>query len=292
MTSPRAAGGDFSGRTVAVVIAEPTANIFGHPYFSAVVEGIRSALAAQSVLPVLLTPETDRETELAERFLTSGRVDGAILVSLKVNSLLPGRLCERGIPVVIQGRPPRGVDVSFVDIDNRQAGQLAVGHLIAQGRRRIAAITGTLEMPSGIERQMGYRDALSAVGITLDQTLIEVGDYRSDRAYIAMERLLLNHPDLDGVFAAADLMAEAAIRVLHRAKRRIPEDVAVIGFDDSPIAWATNPPLSSIRQPIEEMGREAVDLILQKIEDPSGLPRQAILSAELVTRESTIGPDE
>jgi DNA-binding LacI/PurR family transcriptional regulator len=277
---------------VAIVIPEPTVRLFEHPYFSALLQGINSALVAKSVVPVLLTPETSREMELVQAFLVSSKVDGAILASLRADSQLPRRLVECDIPVVIQGRPTDGVQVSFVDIDNRQAGALAVGHLIAEGRRRVATISGDLGLPSAFERLLGYRDALTAAGIRLDPTFEEVGGYQSDRAYLAMERLLLQHPDLDGVFAANDLMAEAALRVLAQARRRIPDDVAVIGFDDSPIACATHPQLSSIRQPIEEMGREAANLLLCRIENPGEEPRQVVMAAELVSRESTVGASD
>jgi DNA-binding LacI/PurR family transcriptional regulator len=271
------------------VITETTGRPFGHPYFSALLQEYNAALTEKSIIPAFLTPESIRGEELAEAFLLSGKVDGAILISLKADSQLPSRLLERGIPTVIQGRPPEGVRVSFVDVDNRQAGALATGHLIAEGRRRIATISGDLEMPSSIDRMLGYRDSLTAAGLSFDPTYVEDGRYQADLAYVAMERLLLNHPDLDGVFAASDVMAEAALRVLVQAKRRIPEDVAVIGLDDLPIAWNSSPPLSSVRQPIEKMTREAANLVLRQILDTGQEPLGIVLTAELVARDSTIG---
>ncbi len=120
-------------------------------------------------------------------------------------------------------------------------------------------------MAGAIDRRMGYRDALVEAGITLDPTLEEVADYLPDRAHMAMERLLLNRPDVDGVFAASDLMAAAAMRVLRQAGKRIPKDVAVVGFDDSPTARTTNPPLTSIRQPLDEIGHEAVSILMREM---------------------------
>jgi DNA-binding LacI/PurR family transcriptional regulator len=136
---------------------------------------------------------------------------------------------------------------------------------------------------------VGYRDALASAGIAADSTLIEDGDYQADRAFLATERLLVAHPDLDGLFAASDLMAAAALRVLVRAHKRVPEDVALIGFDDSPISWSSRPPLSTIRQPAKDMGREAVDLLVRRMEAPASEPRRTVLSAELICRESTLG---
>ena len=275
--------------SVAVVITESTTKLFGDPFFSPLVKGIYAALAERSLLLVMLAPHSAKDLELTEAYLTGKHVDGAILVSLHGNNSLPNCLVERHVPTVICGRPARGVPASSVDSDNRQGGALATRHLIDQGRRHVATISGNLDMPSAVDRLTGYRDALAEAGIALDATFEEVADYQPDRAHIAMERLLLNHPDVDGVFAASDLMAAAAIRVLHQARKRVPEDVAIVGFDDSPTAWVTRPPLSSIRQPIEEMGREAVAILLREMADPEEAPRQVVFATELISRESTIG---
>jgi DNA-binding LacI/PurR family transcriptional regulator len=281
----------YASNSVGVVITEPTTKLFGDPFFSPLLKGIYAALAERSLLLVMLAPQSSRDLELAQKYLLDKHVDGVILASLHGDVQLPARLCEEGIPVVLCGRPPRGVKASFVDSDNRQGAMLAVNHLISLGRRKIATISGNLDMPGAIDRLAGYREALTAAGIAHDPTLEEVADYVSDRAHMAMERLLLNHPDVDAVFAASDLMASAAMRVLAQSRRRVPEDVAIIGFDDSPTALVTHPRLSSIRQPIEEMGRETVSVLEREMEDPADAPRQVIFSTELVVRESTAGAE-
>jgi DNA-binding LacI/PurR family transcriptional regulator len=116
-----------------------------------------------------------------------------------------------------------------------------------------------------------------------------VADYQPERVQMAMERLLLNHPDVDAVFAASDLIATAAMQVLLQARKRIPEDVAIIDFDDSSSCLVIRPPLSSIRQPIEAMSREAVKILMRTIAEPGEAPRQVMLATELVARESTVG---
>jgi DNA-binding LacI/PurR family transcriptional regulator len=179
--------------------------------------------------------------------------------------------------------------VDSVDIDNRRAGATAVGHLIALGRRRIGTVTGNLRMTSGAERLTGYRDALASVGIVADPTLVEGGDYLADQAFMATERLLVAHPDLDGLFVASDVMAAAALRVLMQTHKRVPEDVALIGFDDSPVSWSSRPTLSTIRQPTKDMGREAVDLLVRRVEAPASDPQRTVLPAELICRQSTLG---
>ncbi len=238
---------------------------------------------------VVLALHSAQEMELAKAYLAGGHIDGAILVSLHGDNPLPARLREMGLPAVICGRPPKDVAVSYIDCDNRRGASLAVNHLIHLGRRHIATIAGNLDMPGAIDRLMGYRDALTGAGVALDPTLEEVGDYRADRAVMAMERLLLNHPDVDAVFAASDLMAVAAIKVMTQANRRIPEDVAVVGFDDSAAAKLSSPALSSVRQPIETMGREAVDILVHQMSKPSAEPQQIVFGPELVIRASTVG---
>lgn len=275
--------------TIGLVINEAPTRIFSDPMFSTLLGAICAALAERSLLMVTLSPQSPRELELAQAYLFGNHVDGAILAGLRGSSALPNRLREHGIPTVLCGLRARGMIANCVDSNNRQGAATAVEHLISLGRRRIATISGDLDMAGAVDRLMGYRDALADAGIPLDTTLEEVADYLPDRAHMGMERLLLNHPDLDGLFAASDLMAAAAIRVLHQAGKRIPEDVAVIGFDDSPVASATHPPLTSIRQPFDEIGREAVNILMGEMHAPKETPRQVVFTTELIVRESTVG---
>jgi len=279
-------------RSVGVIIGEPAANLFDDTFFRPLVSGISAALAQRSMLMVVLALHSAQEMELAKAYLAGRHMDGAILVSLHGDNPLPAQLREAGLPVVICGRPPKDMAISYVDCDNRRGAALAVNHLIHLGRRHIATIAGNLDMPGAIDRLTGYRDALIGAGVALDPTLEEVGGYRADRAAIAMKKLLLNHPDVDAVFAASDLMAVAAIRVLAQANRRVPEDVAVVGFDDAAVARLSSPALSSVRQPIESMGREAVDILVHHMGKPSAEPQQIVFGPELVIRASTVGRRE
>jgi DNA-binding LacI/PurR family transcriptional regulator len=273
--------------SIALVITEPTNRLFSEPFFPALVRGVSAALAARDLQLVLLMPDDDVDEERSMRYLTAGHVDGAILVSLHGNDPLPGRLAARHIPLVVVGRPPRGVDVDHVDADNRDGGRRATAHLIEGGRRRIATITGPRDMVAGIDRLAGYRDALVDAGLEVDDGLIATGDFTQAGGEAAMTRLLRDRPELDAVFCASDLMAAAALGVLQAAGRRVPEDVAIVGYDDSPIATTTRPQLSSVRQPIEEMGRELVHLLVGGLEHNNRVPRHIVLATELIARASS-----
>ena len=236
--------------SIAVVITEPASRLFNDPFFPRLVRGISAALSVRDLQLVLLMPNDADDEQRTVRYLTAGHADGVILVSLHGNDPLPDQLASRRIPSVVLGRPPRGVDIDYVDADNRDGGRRATTHLVERGRQRIATITGPRDMVAGIDRLAGYRDALADAGIAADDGLIATGDFTQAGGEAAMERLLRDRPDLDAVFCASDLMAVAALGVLQAAGRRVPDDVAVVGYDDSPIATTTRPPLTSVRQPI------------------------------------------
>ncbi len=274
--------------SIAVVITEPPGRLFSDPFFPQIVRGVSGALASRDLQLVLLMPEPGDEGRTI-RYLTGGHVDGALLVSLHGEDPIPSALAASGVPSVCVGRPPAGVDVSYVDVDNRQGGRRATRHLLELGRRRVATISGPADMAVGVDRLNGYRDALRASGRAEDPSLVAQGDFSYEGGAAAMERLLDAHPDLDAVFAASDLMAAGALGVMLSRGLRIPDDVALVGFDDSPVAATTRPPLSSVRQPIEEMGPEAVHLLLDAVERPDRPPRRVVLATRLLVRASSAG---
>jgi DNA-binding LacI/PurR family transcriptional regulator len=210
-------------------------------------------------------------------------------VSLHGEDPIPAALAARGVPFVFVGLPPQVAAVSYVDVDNRQGGRRATRHLLELGRTCVATIAGPVDMAPGIDRLDGYRDALRAAGPAANAEMVEHGDFTQEGGAAAMERLLAAHPDIDGVFCASDLMAAGALGVLVARGVRVPEDMAIVGYDDSPIAAAMQPPLTSVRQPIEEMGPEAVHLLLDAIERADRPPRRVVLATELVPRASSVG---
>jgi len=272
--------------SVGLVIAEPAVRLFEDPFFPRLLRAIGTELADRELQLVLLMPQSTREESRIQRYLVSGHVDGALLVSLHGDDPLPSQLATAGVPVVVGGRPPKNSRVSFVDVDNVQGGRSAAEHLIARGRRTIATISGPADMPAGIDRLAGYREALATAGLERHASLEAAADFTLEGGEAAMAGLLRVRPDLDAVFVASDLMAVGALRTLRAVGRRVPEDVAVVGFDDS-VAPTLDPPLTSVRQPIEEMGREMVRLLLDRLSHPSTVPRRVILEPRLVARTSS-----
>ena len=285
----RAARTLVTGRTdsIGLVIPEPTAFLFGDPFFPRLVRGISEVLSGRLLQLVLLMPQTAADESRLEGYLSAGHVDGVLMVSLHGNDPLPERLRSRGMQVVLGGRPSGTSPVTYVDVDNVGGARMAVDHLIANGRQRIATITGPLDMAAGMDRLQGYQDAIRQAGMTADASFQLAGDFGQQSGAVAMQALLDRHPDLDAVFCASDVMAAGALETLRRHGHRIPQDVAVVGFDDSTIATSTAPALSSVRQPIEEMGREMARLLLASLDSKTSGGKRVILATELVVRASS-----
>jgi DNA-binding LacI/PurR family transcriptional regulator len=275
--------------SIGVVITEPTGRLFTDPFFPRILRGISGALNARDLQLVLLMPSGPADTQRTADYVAAGHVDGILLVSLHGDDPLPDRIAQAEIPYVVGGRPLRTPAASYVDVDNRGGARSAVEHLIANGRRMIATITGPADMGAGVDRLAGYREALDEAGIAADPTLIALGDFTQEGGAAATERLLKARPDIDAIFAASDLMAAGAMGVLETAGRRVPQDVAVVGYDDSAVATTLRPRLTSVRQPIEEMGHEMARLLVDRVEGTDSVQRRVILATELVKRASSAG---
>ncbi|MER5376344.1 LacI family DNA-binding transcriptional regulator [Streptomyces sp. NPDC002553] len=278
---------------IALVVPEPETRFFSEPYFSDIVRGVGAELSDTEMQLLLIFAGSDRERRRLAQYLAAHRVDGVLLVSVHANDPLPDLLAQLEIPAVISGPRSAAETLPSVDSDNYGGARSAVEHLLAQGRRRIAHITGRLDVYGAQRRVDGYRDALSDAGCEVDEGLVQPGDFTEEGGRRAMADLLARTPGLDAVFAGSDVMAAGARQALREAGRRIPDDVALVGYDDSAIARHMDPPLTSVRQPIEEMGRRMLDLLLTEIADrrPTASrelePRQVVLATELVQRASS-----
>jgi DNA-binding LacI/PurR family transcriptional regulator len=271
--------------TVALVVSESEERLWGEPYFAGIIRGMSAGLADTGLQMILAFAQSEPDHERLERYLTGHHVDGVMLISLHGADPLPARLEASGIPTVLNGFPVglRPRPVSYVDADNRGGSRQAVEYLVGRGRRRIAAITGAQDMAVGVDRLAGYRDALGAAGLP---EMVAAGDFSEASGVTAMRELLERSPDLDAVFAASDPMAVGAMRVLKESGRNIPADVAVIGFDDSAIARHADPPLTTVHQPVGEMGKEMARLLVARIHGVEVPHPVAILDTRLVVRES------
>ena len=283
----RAARSLRTGRadSVALVVSESEERFFSQPFFAGVVRGVSAALAGTPRQLLLTMASSGQERRRLEGYLTPQHVDGVLLLSLHGDDPLHERLEARGLPTVLGGRPLHGTATSWVDVDNVGGAATAVRHLVAGGRRRIATVTGPLDLAAGCDRLEGYRRGLAAGGLPLDPALVEPGDFSVSSGRAATAALLDRAPDVDAVFAASDLMAEGALRCLRERGRRVPDDVAVVGFDDVPLAGSTDPELTTVAQPMQEMGCAMVDLLVARIEGRP-VPLHVVLDTHLVVRAS------
>ncbi|MFI1563093.1 LacI family DNA-binding transcriptional regulator [Streptomyces sp. NPDC020490] len=278
---------------IALVVPEPETRFFAEPYFSDMLKGVGAALSDTEMQLLLIFAGSDRERRRLAEYLAAHRVDGVLLVSVHADDPLPDMLAQLEIPAVISGPRSAAETLTSVDSDNYGGGRSAVEHLLSRGHRKIAHITGRLDVYGAQRRVDGYRDALRDAGQEVDERLIEPGDFTEEGGRRAMTKLLARSPDLDAVFAGSDVMAAGARQVLREEGRRIPDDVALVGYDDSAIARHMDPPLTSVRQPIAEMGRRMIDLLMSEIADrrpavSRGLERrQMVLATELVPRASS-----
>ncbi|MEU8841782.1 LacI family DNA-binding transcriptional regulator [Streptomyces roseus] len=278
---------------VAVIIAEPEIRIFSDPFFSRQIRGISKELTSHDTQLVLLLVEDRGDYDRIERYLAGGHVDGALAFSLHTDDPLPAITRRVGMPTVYGGRPGWTAGsgehggIAYVDADNRGGAREAVRHLLDRGRRRIAHIAGPLDQTSAVDRLDGYRDVL----LDADPALIAEGDFTAAGGAGAMAALLERCPDLDAVFAANDLMATGALRVLRERGLAVPGDVALVGFDDAElVAETADPPLTTVRQDIEGMGRLMAQLLLRTLNREQGdraVPASVVTPTALVRRGSS-----
>jgi DNA-binding LacI/PurR family transcriptional regulator len=273
---------------VGLVVSEPSTRLFGDPFFAGTIRGIAAALSGSRYQLVLMMVPDESDRAGVERLLLRGNTDGVLLLSTRRDDPLPDRLVAAGIPCVIAGHPEERASaptIGFVDADNVGGARRACAHLIRRGCRTIATIAGPPDMTPGADRLTGWRRALGASGRRSPSSLVGEGDFTRTGGAGATRLLLERHPEVDGIFAASDLMALGTLDALRSAGRRVPEDVAVIGFDDTELAPAADPPLTTVRQPIEELGTDMGRLLLEQL-DGGAAPRGITLETELVVRHS------
>jgi DNA-binding LacI/PurR family transcriptional regulator len=268
--------------TIAIIVSDPPAGLVSDdPMFAMVVRAASRELEAAGKQVALVLAGSDESRARVEQYLAAGHVDGAMLVSMDGSDPLPAALARTGVPVVSHGRLSSPGLMPYVDNDNIGGSTEAIQHLLDQGRRRIATISGPLDMTAAQDRLSAYRETLKGTG---RRSIVALGDFTRISGAEAMRQLLDDDPQLDAVFAANDLMAIGALRTLREAGRRVPEDVAVVGFDDIEAALYTTPPLTTVRSPMGEQAARTTRLLLDLL--ANGSADSVILPTQVVVRES------
>lgn len=288
---PHAAARSLAGqhsRILGLAIRQTTEQVFSDPYFAALVQGISGACNDRDqTLSLFLFQSADEHEHLPARVLRTKLVDGLIVTATFSDDPLLWQLSESGIPFVIVGEAI-GPRIPSVDADNQGGASLAAEHLLAIGRTRIATVTGPMRSAAASTRRAAFERALAAAGHPIDPLLVIESDFTEEGAYAATRRLLQRSPD--AIFAFSDRMAIGVLRALDEAGRRVPEDVAVVGFDDLAPARDAHPPLTTIRQEVEQTGVVAVELLLERIQAPDTPARRIELPTRLVVRASSVVP--
>jgi DNA-binding LacI/PurR family transcriptional regulator len=269
--------------SMALVLSETASRVFSDdPYFASIVRGVSQELDAAEKQLVLMMTDSGPSHDRVERYAASGHVDGVMVASMHGADPLPATLSRLGLPIVCNGRPLARAHLPYVDVANEHGAHRAVDHLLTNDRRRIATIAGPQDMIAGIDRLAGYRAALRNSDW---RSIVAIGDFTRESGTAAMRQLLADDPHLDAVFIASDLMADGALRALRQAGRRVPDDVAVVGFDDSEIARYTEPPLTTVRQPVIDIGRTMARQLL-RLASGEQIEPAVVLPTDLVIRES------
>ena len=266
-----------------LVIPEQVSKLFSDPYFAQLIHGVTAACNEKKYTVMLWLAEPEFERSTITQILHNGLIDGVIVTSMIMDDPIVQSLYESEMPFVLVGRHPK-LDVNYVDVDNIQGGMDATAHLLHRGRRRVATITGPLNMIAGNDRYLGYLKAYQQFGIEADPSLKVEGSFTESSGYECMKKLLPLKPD--AVFAASDMMAIGALQALREAGLRVPEDISIVGFDDIQIAGQVAPPLTSIRQPSDQMGAMAVETLVECIQHPQPQTRHLLLSTQLIVRSS------
>jgi LacI family transcriptional regulator len=269
---------------IGAVVPMALPSVFGDPFFPRFLEGVAAACGAADALLMLWLALPEDEQRNVDKVLGRGPVDGLVIAAHVTGDPLVEALRKGRQKFVLSSRYEAD-DVSYVCVDNRASARTAVTHLLRNGRTRIAHITGPRRMLDAEDRLAGYLDALRDFGLPLDEELIAEGDWSEPSGYAATRRLLSAKPD--AVFAANDAMALASMRALREEGLRIPEDVAIVGFDDMPAAAVSEPGLTTVRQPVRRLGEVATTTLLELIADPNCAPRRTVLPTELVIRASS-----
>jgi DNA-binding LacI/PurR family transcriptional regulator len=267
-----------------LVIPWRVSRILEDPYLVALIRGVsRASNAAGTTLSFFLFETEEEERELCPRVVAPRLVDGLMLVALRKDDPLLDEVAGSGLPMVSLGRVMHRDDVSWVDVDNFEGSRRAVQHLVGLGHTRIASIAAPQQTVSGIDRHSGFVEGMREAG--LDPGLVEFADWSGRSAYAAMLKLLRQQPT--AVYVASDRMARGALRAIDDSGLSVPADLAVVSFDGLPASGRSSPPLTTLRQPIPQIGETLIKILLDQIDTGTREPVREFIPTELIVRESS-----
>lgn len=270
---------------VGLVLPQSVSSFFTDPFFPHLTQGIAYGCNNNDLtLSLFLAGNHEDEEKILPRISRRGLLDGVLVQSGQLGDWLIEQLAKSSLPTVMIGRPFDPTGINYIDVDNVSGAASAVRHLIGLGYDRIATITGSAGSNATTDRLDGYRMALQAAGREIEPDLIAEGNFSESSGYTAMKQLLPRRPR--AVFAASDTMALGAMRAIHEAGLRVPKDIAIVGYDDLPLAAGATPALTTVRQPITKFGVRAVELLMEVIGSGATPARNIILETELVVRQS------
>ncbi|MGW1213851.1 LacI family DNA-binding transcriptional regulator [Streptomyces sp. NPDC002499] len=267
---------------VVLAISSDDPALFANLFFAEVITGVNAVIEETDLELLLVLAASERGRTRLSRILQSRGADGVMLLALRENDPLAKVAEAGGVPVVHGGRSLDRTPRWYVDADNRGGARQAVEHLISTGRRAIGTVTGPQDLHAGVSRYLGFREAVALAGLS-DHRVVHA-DFSEVGGATATARLLDEHPDLDAVFVASDAMAAGALQVLRERGRAVPEDIAVVGFNDVLTARHTQPALTTVHQPIVALGREMTRMLVRVLDGEE--PTPLILPTELVIRGS------
>lgn len=275
-----------STRTIGVIVPN-----LGYHFFSTAINGIEEVAYAEGYSVLMTQSKESYARELTSlQDLARGQVDGLIVSISRETSDYEHfrRLQRRGVPLVLFDRDCEVLDVPKVIIDNRAAARQAADHLLDNGCRRLALLAGPAYLALTVQRERGFREAIAAHGLSVDETLIAYGDYSQTNAVELTHRLMNSPEPPDGILALSDRIAIGGMIALKERGVRIPDEVALVGFNNEPVSALITPGLTSVAQPVEEIGREAARLLLAQLTSPDPVPPTVrVLPTHLVVRESS-----
>jgi len=288
--SPNVAGRKLvSGKsyTIGLVLCQSPEQIFTDAFLPQVILGVEQA-AMQQGFHVLLKPVDPNDTGGYARLITENHVDGILLSGPRQDDTALMQLHQRRVPIMLMGQLPE-TDIPFVDVNATAGAELAVGHLIERGHQRIGMITNApLDYTSAQQRRDGYVKALKKGKLAVNRALIKAGNYTPASGYESMKALLQLSPRLTAVFIASDVVAMGAILAIKEAGLRIPKDIAVVGFDDIPLAEFYDPPLTTIRLPAFGLGWAGGERLIRLIQGEGLNDASLLLESTLIARKSSL----